>query len=199
MKKTKFLLSDNKESYITVLKKKITNCKRCSLYLKRTHVVVGEGDLNADLMFIGEAPGAEEDREGKPFVGKSGQLLTKIIEAMGLKRENVYIANILKCRPPNNRDPLPHEIEKCLPYLFMQLDIISPKIIVLLGRIAGIAFWGKDFAISQQRGKFFEFRGKRVLATFHPAYLLMHPSAKKLVWEDMKKVMAELNTSITEP
>ncbi|MDP8233294.1 MAG: uracil-DNA glycosylase [Candidatus Saelkia tenebricola] len=196
MKKDKVLLPKNKDVYLSMLGKKITKCKRCALNITRNNVVVGEGDPDARLMFIGEAPGADEDSQGKPFVGKSGQLLMRIIEAMGLKRQDVYIANILKCRPPKNRDPLPHEVENCIPYLLMQIDVIDPEIIVILGRTAGITFFGKDFAITKQRGNFLEFRGKRVLPTFHPAYLLMNPKAKKLTWDDMKKVLKELGLSV---
>jgi len=196
MKSNKILLPEDKKEYLSALTKKIKNCKRCSLNITRNNVVVGEGSLNARLMFIGEAPGADEDLQGRPFVGKSGQLLMRIISAMGFKRKEVYIANILKCRPPKNRDPLPHEVESCIPYLFMQMDIINPEIIVVLGRIAGITLFGKDFAITRQRGNFFKFRGRRVLPTFHPAYLLMNPKAKKLTWEDMKKVLQELGLAV---
>jgi len=196
MKKDKILLPQDKGKYLSALAEKIKRCKRCSLNITRNNAVVGEGSLNARLMFIGEAPGADEDLKGRPFVGRSGQLLMRIISAMGLKREEVYIANILKCRPPKNRDPLPHEVENCIPYLFMQMDIIDPEIIVVLGRIAGITFFGKDFSITRQRGNFLEFRGRRVLPTFHPAYLLMNPKAKKLTWEDMKKVLKELGLAV---
>ncbi|MDD5613461.1 MAG: uracil-DNA glycosylase [Candidatus Omnitrophica bacterium] len=190
------ILTEDKNYYLSKLSAKIKRCKRCQLHLSRNNVVVGDGSPYSRIMFIGEAPGADEDIQGKPFVGKSGQLLTKIINAMGLSREEVYIANILKCRPPENRDPNPHEIENCIHNLFMQIDIVSPEIIVILGRVAGMTFFGKDFSITRQRGKFFQFRGFKVLATFHPAYLLMNPSAKKLTWDDMKKVLRELGLAV---
>ncbi len=196
MKKEKILLSNKKTDYLDLLSRKIRRCKRCELNLSRNKVVIGEGNTDARLMFIGEAPGADEDREGRPFIGRSGQLVTKIIEAMGLKREEVYIANILKCRPPKNRDPHPSEVENCINYIFKQIDIINPELIVILGRIAGISFFGKDFALTKMRGKILNFRGHKVLATFHPAYLLMNPKAKVLTWEDMKKALKELGLSV---
>lgn len=192
------LFLSKKEEFLQILKRKVEECRRCSLSLSRKKVVFGEGNLNAELMFIGEAPGLEEDLSGRPFVGRSGQLLTRMIQAMNLRREEVYIANILKCRPPRNRDPLPYEVENCLPYLFIQIDIIRPKLLVLLGRVAGLALLGEDFSLSKCRGKFFKFRGRKTIASFHPAYLLMHPSAKKLAWEDMKKVMRELSIPLSK-
>ncbi|HDI46021.1 MAG TPA: uracil-DNA glycosylase [Candidatus Omnitrophica bacterium] len=190
------MLSSQKEIYIKALEHKIKKCKRCSLAFTRRNPVVGEGNLDARIMFIGEAPGEQEDIQGKPFVGKSGQLLTKIIQAMGLSRDQVYIANILKCHPPGNRDPYPQEIENCLPYLFFQIEIINPEILVLLGRIAGIALFGPQFSITKMHGQILYFRGRKVIASFHPAYLLLNPKAKKLAWEDMKKVLTELNLPI---
>lgn len=188
----------DKNYYLKSLLDEVKECKKCQLYLSRDNVVFGEGNPDARLLFIGEAPGAEEDIQARPFVGRSGQLLTKIIAAMGLKREEVYIANILKCRPPGNRDPHPHEIEGCIHYLFMQLDIIAPEMIVVLGRVAGITLFGKDFSITKERGKKLEFRGIPVIPTFHPAYLLMNPKAKKLTWEDMKSVLAELKLPVPD-
>lgn len=196
LKKERSLPFLKKEEYMKLLERRVKRCKRCALSLTRKNVVVGEGNLDAELMFIGEAPGEEEDLTGRPFVGRAGQLLTRIIQAMGLRREDVYIGNILKCRPPNNRDPLPHEMENCLPYLFLQLEIIKPKIIVLLGRIAGMALFGKDFSLGQERGKFLKFRDIKVMPTFHPSYLLRNPQAKRLVWEDIKKVMKEMGLPI---
>ena len=198
MKNEHILLPVRKDEYLNILAEKIRNCKKCSLSITRNNSVLGAGDLNARLMFIGEAPGAEEDLKGIPFIGKSGQLLSRIISAMGLKREEVYITNILKCRPPNNRDPLPYEVENCLPYLFMQIDIVNPEIIVLLGRIAGISLFGKGFSLSKNRGQIMEFRGYKVITTFHPAYLLMNPRAKILTWEDMKKVLKELELPLPD-
>lgn len=192
------MLLQDKASYIKSLELKIRECKRCPLAFTRNNPVIGEGNLNARLMFIGEAPGEQEDLQGRPFVGKSGQLLTKIIQAMGLKREEVYIANILKCRPPRNRDPYPQEVENCLPYLFFQIEIINPEILVLLGRIAGIALLGTQFSITKMHGQIFYFRGRKVIPSFHPAYLLLNPGVKKFAWEDMKNVLKELNLPVPD-
>ena len=194
--KKDFIIPESKSYYLDGLCGKVEKCKKCALHLSRNNVVFGEGNPDARLLFIGEAPGADEDMQSRPFVGRSGQLLTKIISAMGLKREEVYITNILKCRPPENRDPHPHEVEECIHYLFMQLDIIAPEMIVVLGRVAGITFFGKNFSITKERGRTLEFRGIPVIPTFHPAYLLMNPKAKKLTWDDMKKVLAELNLPV---
>ena len=188
----------DKSYYLKSLHDEVEKCKKCQLHLSRNNIVFGEGDPDARLLFIGEAPGADEDIQARPFVGRSGKLLMKIIAAMGLKREEVYIANILKCRPPGNRNPHPHEVEECIHYLFMQLDIIKPEIIVVLGRVAGITLFGKNFSITKERGKKFEFRGITVIPTFHPAYLLMNPKAKKLTWEDMKSVLAELDLPVPD-
>ncbi len=170
-------------------------CRKCALGHKRTHAVFGAGSPSADLVFVGEAPGAEEDRQGLPFVGKAGDLLTKIIQAMGLEREEVFIANILKCRPPNNRDPEPREILDCSPYLWRQLDVIQPRIICALGGFAARTLLETDVGISRLRGRFHDLRGYQVMPTYHPAYLLRNPSAKRAVWEDMKKIMAALGLS----
>jgi len=154
--------------------------------------VLGAGDPKAELMFVGEAPGEDEDLQGLPFVGRAGQLLTKIIEAMGLKRSDVYIANILKCRPPNNRPPLPIEIIECENILKKQIDIIDPKIICTLGKFASQTLLRTETTISALRGNFKEYNGIKLMPTFHPAYLLRNPADKKLVWQDMKKIMKEL-------
>ena len=175
------------------LKKEVMKCSNCGLYKTRHNVVFGSGSSTASLMFIGEAPGEEEDKQGLPFVGRAGQLLTKIIEAMGLKREDVYIANILKCRPPNNRMPLPTEILACEENVRMQAEIISPKVICTLGKFASQTLLKTEVPISALRGKFQSYNGIKVMPTFHPAYLLRNPNDKKLVWEDMKKVKKELN------
>ncbi|MFZ0428224.1 MAG: uracil-DNA glycosylase [Acidobacteriota bacterium] len=167
-------------------------CTRCKLHGGRTHIVFGVGDPNADLMFVGEAPGADEDRQGEPFVGRAGQLLTKIIEAIELQREQVYIANILKCRPPQNRDPQPDEVASCEPFLFQQIEVIRPMIIVALGKYAAQTLLRSTEAISRLRGRFFEYRGSLLMPTFHPSYLLRNPSGKREVWEDMKKVRETL-------
>lgn len=170
------------------IEKKIASCHECELYKTRRNFVFGDGNAKALLMFIGEAPGLEEDIQGKPFVGKAGQLLTKIIEAMGMKREDVYIANALKCRPPKNRTPLPSEIAACRNYLLSQIDLIKPKLICCLGRPATQALLMTDSAISKIRGNFYDFNGIAVMPTFHPAYLLRNPADKKLAWKDFKKV-----------
>ena len=169
-------------------------CDRCKLHtLGRRQVVFGVGNPNADLMFVGEAPGADEDIQGEPFVGKAGQLLTKIIEAIGLTRDDVYIANVIKCRPPNNRNPEPDEVEQCEPFLFRQVDVIKPKVIVALGKFAAQCLLKTETPISRLRGQEFTYREAILIPTFHPAYLLRNPSSKREVWEDMKKVRAILN------
>jgi uracil-DNA glycosylase family 4 len=167
-------------------------CEKCGLAKTRTNVVYGVGSPTADLMFIGEAPGRDEDLKGEPFVGRAGQLLTDIIKAMSLTREQVYIANVIKCRPPENRDPEPDEVEACRPYIRRQIELIQPKVIVTLGRIALQALTGKAYGITSIRGQWLEYDGVKLMPTLHPAYLLRTPSAKKDVWNDMKKVMAEL-------
>jgi DNA polymerase len=168
-------------------------CVRCKLHgLGRKQVVFGVGNPNADLMFVGEAPGADEDEQGEPFVGRAGQLLTRIIEAIGLKREDVYIANVIKCRPPGNRNPEPDEVETCQPFLFRQIDAIEPKVIVALGKFAAQSLLQTTDPITRLRGRTFRYRGATLIPTFHPAYLLRNPSSKREVWEDMKKVRAIL-------
>ncbi len=168
-------------------------CQLCPLSRTRTQVVFGAGDPHAELMFVGEAPGFEEDKQGRPFVGAAGQLLTKIIEAMKLSREAVYIANCLKCRPPENRNPLPSEISACGAILAKQIEIIQPKIICALGKFAAQTLLKTDEPISRLRGRFFDWgQGIRLIPTFHPAYLLRNPEDKKMVWQDMKLVMKEL-------
>jgi uracil-DNA glycosylase len=169
------------------------DCSRCKLHtLGRTQVVFGVGNPNADLMFVGEAPGADEDIQGEPFVGRAGQLLTKIIEAIGLRREDVYIANVIKCRPPGNRNPEPDEVEQCEPFLFRQIDTIKPKVIVALGKFAAQCLLRTNDPITRIRGREFKYRDAILIPTYHPAYLLRTPSAKREVWEDMKRVRAIL-------
>jgi DNA polymerase len=168
-------------------------CSRCKLHtLGRKQVVFGVGNPNADLMFVGEAPGADEDIQGEPFVGRAGQLLTKIIEAIDLTRGDVYIANVIKCRPPGNRNPEPDEVEQCEPFLFRQIDIIKPKVIVALGKFAAQCLLKTEAPISSIRGREFTYRDAVLIPTYHPAYLLRNPSAKRDVWEDMKRVRAIL-------
>jgi DNA polymerase len=175
------------------IRMEIGDCTRCKLCSTRTNIVFGVGNPDADLMFVGEAPGADEDAQGEPFVGRAGQLLTKIIEAMGYQRGDVYIANVLKCRPPNNRAPEPDEVATCEPFLFKQIDAIKPKVIVALGTHAAHALLKIDTPISRIRGQVLDFRGSvKLVPTFHPAYLLRSPDRKRDVWEDMKKVRALL-------
>jgi uracil-DNA glycosylase len=175
----------------------IGDCTRCKLHtLGRKQVVFGVGSPSADLMFVGEAPGADEDVQGEPFVGRAGQLLTKIIEAIGLTRAEVYIANVIKCRPPGNRNPEPDEVATCEPFLAQQIDMIQPKVIVALGTFAAKALLKTDAPISRIRGQVFEYRGgAKLIPTFHPAFLLRSPERKRDVWEDMKKARALLNES----
>lgn len=163
-------------------------CTKCPLHDTRTKVVFGVGNPDADLMFVGEAPGHDEDVQGEPFVGRAGQLLTKIIEAMGMKRSDVYIANILKCRPPNNRAPVPSEMAACIHFLRRQIRLIRPKILCALGSIAVQGLLKSPERIGALRGKFQEYEGIRLMPTFHPAYLLRNPEEKRKVWEDMKLV-----------
>jgi len=175
------------------------DCSRCKLHtLGRKQVVFGVGNPNAELMFVGEGPGADEDIQGEPFVGRAGQLLTKIIEAIELRREDVYIANVIKCRPPGNRNPEPDEVEQCEPFLFRQIDIIKPKVIVALGKFAAQCLLKSDAPITRIRGREFTYRDAILIPTYHPAYLLRNPSAKRDVWEDMKKVRAILTQSADE-
>jgi DNA polymerase len=171
------------------------DCPRCKLHaLGRRQVVFGVGNPEADLMFVGEAPGADEDLQGIPFVGRAGQLLTKIIEAIGLRRDDVYIANVIKCRPPQNRNPEQDEVETCEPFLFQQVDVIKPKVVVALGTFAARALLRTLDPISRLRGRVYEYRGAKLVPTFHPAYLLRNPASKREVWEDMKVVRELLRT-----
>jgi len=171
-------------------------CTRCKLHtLGRSQVVFGVGHPKARLLFVGEAPGEEEDKRGEPFVGRAGQLLTRIIEAIGLTRDQVYIANVIKCRPPGNRNPEPDEVATCEPFLFRQLDAIQPRVVVALGKFAAQSLLRSVEPISKIRGREFDFRGATLIPTYHPAYLLRNPSAKREVWDDMKKVRAILQDS----
>jgi DNA polymerase len=171
----------------------VRDCRLCGLCETRTQTVFGVGNRSARLMVIGEAPGAEEDRQGEPFVGRAGQLLTKIIEAIGMKREDVYIANVIKCRPPGNRNPEPDEVEQCEPFLFRQIDSIKPKVIVALGKFAAQSLLRTSDPITRLRGREFKYRDAILMPTYHPAYLLRTPSAKRDVWEDMKRVKTLLS------
>ncbi len=168
------------------------DCQRCKLAPTRTHIVFGSGNPNAELVFVGEAPGFDEDEQGLPFVGVAGQLLTKIIESTGVKREETYICNILKCRPPQNRNPEPDEVLQCSPFLRRQLEAIRPKVVCCLGKFAAQNLLKSTDSITRLRGQFHDIDGMRVIATFHPAYLLRSPEKKREVWEDMKAIRAEL-------
>ncbi|MEW6585396.1 MAG: uracil-DNA glycosylase [Nitrospirota bacterium] len=180
-------------SALRTLREEMGDCGRCKLSGKRTKIVFGEGNPDARLMFIGEAPGREEDLQGRPFVGDAGMVLTRLIRKMGFEREDVYIANIVKCRPPMNRDPEMDEIETCRRFVERQIEIIRPGIIVALGRISASALTGNPgLKITAARGKFFEFRGIPVMPTFHPAYLIRNPKDKWLTWDDALKVLGKL-------
>ena len=168
------------------------DCTRCKLHKGRNTIVFGDGSPKAELVFVGEGPGADEDAQGLPFVGRAGKLLTQMIEAMGLQRKDVYICNVVKCRPPENRLPEKDEITQCSPFLLRQLDAINPKVIVCLGACAAQTLLETNRGISHYRGEWLDFRGRKLLATYHPAYLLRNPSAKGEVWKDLQKVMAAL-------
>jgi uracil-DNA glycosylase family 4 len=185
--------SKPKDVRLSLVKNTVSHCQKCPLGKMRKNIVFGSGNINAKLMFVGEAPGHEEDIRGMPFVGEAGALLTKIIEAMAIKREDVYICNILKCRPPQNRNPLPEEISTCIDYLYSQIDIIKPKVICGLGKFASQTLLNTEIPISKLRGSWHEYRGMKFMPTYHPAYLLRNPGDKKLVWEDMKKILEILN------
>jgi len=181
-----------KEKQLKQVCQEMANCQLCPLGKTRKNLVFGVGNPEARIVFVGEAPGADEDEQGLPFVGRAGQLLTDIIvKGMKLERKNVYICNILKCRPPNNRNPLPEEINKCEPFLKKQLQIISPEIICALGTFAARTLLKTDIPISALRGRFHSYEGIKLMPTYHPAYLLRNPSAKKQVWEDVQLIMKE--------
>jgi uracil-DNA glycosylase family 4 len=178
---------------LDVVRREIGECTRCRLHEGRNHLVFGEGNPHARLVFVGEGPGRDEDLQGKPFVGRAGELLTRIIEAIDLTREEVYIANIVKCRPPNNRNPRPDEIQACLPFLLKQLEVIRPKIICALGTFAAQTLLETEEKISALRGRFHPYHGAKLMPTYHPAFLLRNPQFKKHVWEDMKQIREEYN------
>ena len=180
------------KSGLDAVRELLGDCRRCPLHRTRHNLVFGEGNPKADLVFVGEAPGADEDAQGRPFVGPAGQLLTKIIGAMGLKREEVYICNILKCRPPGNRNPQPEEIAPCEPFLIRQLEAIRPRVICALGTFAAHTLLKSEAPISVLRGRFHSYQGIPLMPTYHPAYLLRNPGAKKQVWEDVQIIMKTL-------
>jgi uracil-DNA glycosylase family 4 len=174
---------------LAALRREVLACTRCPLHTSREQAVPGEGNPRAEVLFVGEAPGASEDRAGRPFVGPSGELLDRILSnAMGLRRSEVYIANVAKCRPPDNRNPEPNEVAACLPYLQRQVDLIRPKVIVCLGRVAAQNLLGVTDSVSRLRGRDLDYRGTPVVVTWHPAYLLREPAAKRDTWEDVKRV-----------
>jgi uracil-DNA glycosylase family 4 len=186
------VINSNNEEQLKQVCQEMANCQLCVLSKTRHNLVFGDGNPNAQIVFVGEAPGADEDEQGLPFVGRAGQLLTKIIEAMGIKRKDVYICNILKCRPPGNRNPLPEEISLCEPFLKKQLQAISPKVICALGTFAAHTLLKTDVPITLLRGRFHTYDGIKLMPTYHPAYLLRSPSAKKPVWEDIQMIMKEV-------
>jgi uracil-DNA glycosylase len=178
---------------LRLIREDIGDCTRCKLHKQgRKQIVFGVGNPNADLMFIGEAPGADEDLQGEPFVGRSGQLLTNMIKAMGLSREEVYIANIIKCRPPGNRQPESDECETCSPFLLRQIEAIKPKVLVALGAVAAKTLLAVNEPMSQLRGRWFDFHGHKLAVTYHPAFLLRDPRQKKETWKDLQMVMKDL-------
>ncbi len=177
---------------LRLIREELGECTRCKLHAGRKTLVYGVGSAAAELMFVGEAPGRDEDLQGIPFVGRAGQLLTRIIESIDLRREDVYIANVIKCRPPDNRNPTPDEVRTCEPFLFAQVDAIRPRVIVALGTFAARTLLRTDEPISRLRGRVFDYRGAQLVPTFHPAYLLRSPDRKRDVWEDMKKIRAML-------
>lgn len=185
-----------KDDSLLKIREDLGECTRCKLHRGRHKIVFGDGSAKAELVFVGEGPGADEDMQGLPFVGRAGKLLTQMIEAMGLQRKDVYICNVVKCRPPENRAPEPDEVATCSPYLVRQIDFIHPKVIVCLGAVAAKTLLQTTRGISQFRGQWMEWRGHKLMATYHPAYLLRNPAAKSEVWADLQKVMAELGLAL---
>ncbi|MGE0406147.1 MAG: uracil-DNA glycosylase [Candidatus Korobacteraceae bacterium] len=185
---------------LKLIREDIGDCTRCKLHgLGRKQIVFGVGNPNAELMFVGEGPGADEDQQGEPFVGRAGQLLNKMIAAMGLKREEVYIANVVKCRPPGNRTPERDEVETCSPFLMRQIDTIRPKAIVALGAVAAKCLLGISSTMSEMRGQNYDFRGSNLFVTYHPAYLLRDPRQKAEAWKDLQRVMKFLGLAVPNP
>jgi uracil-DNA glycosylase len=182
----------DKPAALKVIREEIGDCERCRLHKGRTKLVFGVGNVNADIMFVGEGPGADEDAKGEPFVGRAGQLLNNMITAMGLKREDVYIANVVKCRPPGNRTPEKDECDTCSPFLLRQIDVIKPKVIVALGAVAAKNLLAMNDSMANLRGRWYDFRNSKLLVTYHPAYLLRDPRQKKEAWKDLQMVMKHL-------
>ncbi len=191
-----FDAANNTPETLLQIRADLGECTRCKLHSTRNKIVFGDGNPKAQLIFVGEGPGADEDAQGLPFVGRAGKLLTQMIEAMGLQRSDVYICNVVKCRPPGNRQPEPEEVNTCSPFLFRQLDSIKPKVIVCLGATAFQTLLQTNRSISHYRGQWLAYRGYKMLPTYHPAYLLRNPAAKADVWKDLQKVMAELGLQV---
>jgi DNA polymerase len=192
------LSPQGKSGTLEMVRNELGDCQRCPLGRSRRNLVFGEGNPNGKIVFVGEAPGADEDDQGRPFVGRAGQLLTRIISAMKLSRDDVYICNILKCRPPANRNPVPDEIRACEPFLVKQIQAINPEVICALGTFAAKTLLKTDVAITVLRGRFHSYHGIALMPTYHPAYLLRNPGAKKPVWEDMQMVMKRLEENMRE-
>ena len=184
---------EERPSALAAIREVIGDCTRCKLHKQgRKQIVFGVGNSHAQVMFIGEAPGADEDQQGEPFVGRAGQLLNNMISAMGLRRQDVYIANVIKCRPPGNRTPERDECETCSPFLMRQIDVIRPQVIVALGAVAAKSLLGLNESMANLRGRFYDFRGTRLAVTYHPAFLLRDPRQKKEAWKDLQMVMKAL-------
>lgn len=191
-------LNSDIQKKLDLINQEVVKCKKCPIHQDRTNTVFGSGNPHAELVFVGEAPGAEEDRQGLPFVGRAGQLLTDIIvKGMKMRREDVYICNVLKCRPPNNRDPNPMEVINCEPYLIRQLELICPKVVCALGRISAQTLLKTDAPLNELRGKWHNYHGIPLRVTYHPAYLLRNPADKKKAWIDIQEIMKLLNGEIT--
>jgi uracil-DNA glycosylase len=182
----------DKPAALKIIREDIGDCTRCRLHKGRTKLVFGVGNVNAEIMFVGEGPGADEDAQGEPFVGRAGQLLNNMISAMGLKREDVYIANVVKCRPPGNRTPEKDECDTCSPFLMRQIDVIQPKVIVALGAVAAKNLLAMNDSMANLRGRWYDFRDSKLLVTYHPAYLLRDPRQKKEAWKDLQMAMKYL-------
>lgn len=182
----------DKATALKAIREDIGDCTRCRLHKGRTNLVYGVGNINAEIMFVGEGPGADEDQQGEPFVGRAGQLLNNMISAMGIRRQDVYIANVVKCRPPGNRTPERDECDTCSPFLLRQIEVIRPKVIVALGAVAAKNLLAVNDSMANLRGRWYDFRGARLLVTYHPAFLLRDPRQKKETWKDLQMVMKYL-------
>ena len=186
----------DKVEALKAIREDIGDCTRCALHRRRTHIVFGVGNVNADIMFVGEGPGADEDLQGEPFVGRAGQLLNNMISAMGLRREAVYIANVVKCRPPQNRTPEKEECDTCSPFLFRQIEVVKPRMIIALGAVAAKNLLTINDTMTNLRGRIYDYRGTKLVVTYHPAYLLRDPRQKKEAWKDLQMVMQYLDMPV---